>query len=355
MRVSGCVRKRRCSKDTYSWNSTCVSTILRVRAFTVLTTFSGQLREFDRVRTIYEKYMEWDPTNSSAWIKFSELESQLEDFARTRGIFELGISQPSLSMPELLWKAYIDFETEEGEREKARSLYERLIKLSGHVKVWISYALFEGEAIPVPRAEREEEDDDDDEEKEVKMAEGSLEIARQVFKRGYEDLRSKDLKSEVFSNPSIVHVHALTYNHQRVAILEVWKTFEEKHGTPADIAKVQEMFPIVSLKRVYDPETDTHVEDWVMVFKDDERESNPTSFKFLQMAHAWKAKGKKAVPTFGGGAGGKADGEGDREKEKGEDTDLTKGKGKGREKHRDNSDDEGSDVASSHGGDDDDD
>ena len=161
------------------------------------TPFCEQLREFDRVRTLYEKYIEWDPTNSSAWIKFAELESQLEDFSRTRGIFELGISQPSLSMPELLWKAYIDFETEEGEREKARGLYERLVKLSGHVKVWISYALFEGEAIPVPRAERED-GDDDDEEKEVKMVEGDPERARQVFKKGYEDLRSKGLKSEVF-------------------------------------------------------------------------------------------------------------------------------------------------------------
>lgn len=26
-----------------------------------------------------------------------------------------------------------------------------------------------------------------------------------------------------------------------------------------------------------------------MVFPDDEREANPTSFKFLQMAHQWKA------------------------------------------------------------------
>jgi len=102
-------------------------------------------------------------------------------------------------MPELLWKAYIDFETEEGEREKARSLYERLVKLSGHVKVWISYALFEGEAIPVPRAEREEdENEDDDEEQEVKMIEGDSEVARQVFRKGYEDLRGKGLKSEVF-------------------------------------------------------------------------------------------------------------------------------------------------------------
>jgi crooked neck len=36
-------------------------------------------------------------------------------------------------------------------------------------------------------------------------------------------------------------------------------------------------------------------EDWDMVFADDERDTNPTSFKFLQMAHAWKsAQGKKA-------------------------------------------------------------
>lgn len=180
-----------------------------ISSFGTLTTLYKQLREFDRVRTLYEKYIEWDPTSSSAWIKFAELESQLEDFSRTRGIFELGISQPSLSMPELLWKAYIDFETEEGEREKARSLYERLVKLSGHVKVWISYALFEGEAIPVPRAEREEEDD---EQEEVKMVEGDPERARQVFRKGYEDLRSKGLKSEVFlaaspSTPTQAYIH----------------------------------------------------------------------------------------------------------------------------------------------------
>ncbi|KAG2113386.1 hypothetical protein DEU56DRAFT_761948 [Suillus clintonianus] len=49
-------------------------------------------------------------------------------------IFELGVSQASLSMPEILWK-YIDFEVDEqGDREKTRSLYERLVVLSGHHK-----------------------------------------------------------------------------------------------------------------------------------------------------------------------------------------------------------------------------
>lgn len=138
---------------------------------------------------------QFDPANSPAWIKFAELESQLQDFARTRAIFELGVSQSPLSMPELLWKAYIDFEIEEGERETARSLYERLIQLSGHVKVWISYALFEAEPIPIPRALRE--DEDEDEEAEVRVVVGDAVLARQVFERGYKDMKSKGLKSEV--------------------------------------------------------------------------------------------------------------------------------------------------------------
>jgi crooked neck len=143
---------------------------------------------------------QYDPSNSTAWIKYAELEAQLQDFARTRAIFDLAVSQSPLSMPELLWKAYIDFEVEEGERETARALYERLIALSGHVKVWISYAMFEAEPIPLPRAEREEEEEEDeDEEQERKMAPGDPALARQVFERGYKDLKSKGLKQEVCS------------------------------------------------------------------------------------------------------------------------------------------------------------
>ncbi|EGO00310.1 hypothetical protein SERLA73DRAFT_160233 [Serpula lacrymans var. lacrymans S7.3] len=227
------------------------------------------LREFDRVRTLYEKYIEFDPTNSTAWIKYAELETALEDFARAEAIFELGVSQPSLSMPEILWKAYIDFEVDEqGDREKTRLLYERLVSLSGHHKVWISYAEFEGASIPLPRAMRDEEGED--EEGETRMVEGDANMARQVFEKGYKDLKSKELKAE------------------RVALLEAWKAFEQQNGSDADVAKVQAMMPIVGRKQHVDKETGQVVEDWELVFADDEREANPTSFKFLQMAHAWK-------------------------------------------------------------------
>ena len=119
----------------------------------------------------------------------------MEDFTRAEAIFELGVSQSSLSMPEILWKAYIDFEVDEqGDREKARSLYERLISLSGHHKVWISYAEFEGSSIPLPRAMREEEENEDTE---PRVVVGDPILARQVFERGYKDLRTKGLKAEV--------------------------------------------------------------------------------------------------------------------------------------------------------------
>ncbi|KJA13675.1 hypothetical protein HYPSUDRAFT_151330 [Hypholoma sublateritium FD-334 SS-4] len=242
-----------------------------------------ELREFDRARTLYEKYLEYDASNSTAWIKYAELEAQLQDFARTRAIFELAVGQSPLSMPELLWKAYIDFEVEEGERETARALYERLITLSGHVKVWIAYAMFEAEPIPLPRAEREEEEEEEEEE-ERKMVPGDPPLARQVFERGYKDLKSKGLKQE------------------RIALLHIWKTFEENHGTSEDVKKVDGMMPIQARVRHVDQETGQTVEDWDFVFADDERESNPTSFKFMQMAHAWKqAQAKNAAA--GGSSG----------------------------------------------------
>lgn len=147
------------------------------------------------MRTLYQKYIEHDPSNSAAWIAFASLESALQDVPRVRAIYELGISQPTLSMPELLWKSYIDFEVSEGgydrDRSRVRKLYERLVQKTGHVKVWISWAVFEGSALKVP-AEDEEEGGEDDE-----GLPGDLDEARRVFERGYNELKSKGLKEEV--------------------------------------------------------------------------------------------------------------------------------------------------------------
>jgi len=73
------------------------------------------------------------------------------------------------------------------------------------------------------------------------------------------------------------------------------------------------MMPVQGKRRYVDEETGQHVEDYDYIFADDEREANPTSFKFLQMAHAWAASrkaaggaGNDAVIGGGGGGGGGA-------------------------------------------------
>lgn len=145
-----------------------------------------QLFEFVRCRTLYEKQIEWNPANSQSWIKYAELERGLDDADRARAIYELGIDQPSLDMPELVWKAYIDFEEYEEQYDRVRQLYERLLQKTDHVKVWINYARFE---INVPEEEETEE--------ERPVSEEAKRRARNVFERAHKVFKEKELKEEV--------------------------------------------------------------------------------------------------------------------------------------------------------------
>ena len=54
-------------------------------------------------------------------------------------------------------QSYIDFEINSQERLRARELYERLLERTSHVKVWLSYASFEAESLPIDEDEDEEQ------------------------------------------------------------------------------------------------------------------------------------------------------------------------------------------------------
>ncbi|PQE11095.1 hypothetical protein CJF31_00011491 [Rutstroemia sp. NJR-2017a BVV2] len=235
-----------------------------------------KLFEFVRCRTLYEKHIEWNPANCQAWIKFAELERGLDDLERARAIFELAVSQPVLDMPELLWKAYIDFEEEEGEYERTRRLYERLLEKTDHVKVWISYAHFE---INVPDEEEEEEE----EAEEKPVSEAAKARARKVFERALKSMKDKDLKEE------------------RVSLLNAHLSFERTHGTAEDIDKVQKQMPRKT-KRRRKLDDDSYEEYVDYVFPaDDEQTRNLASI--LAKAQSWKMAGGSIV---GGGGGGES-------------------------------------------------
>ena len=52
--------------------------------------------------------------------KYAKLKRSLSKIEHARAIFELTIGQLTLNMPELLWKAYVDFEILGGEYERIR-------------------------------------------------------------------------------------------------------------------------------------------------------------------------------------------------------------------------------------------
>jgi crooked neck len=226
-----------------------------------------KLFEFARCRMLYEKFIGYNPSNSAAWKAFAELERGLDDIERARAIFELAVAQDTLDMPELVWKEFIDFEADEGEFERARALYERLLEKTSHVKVWISYALFE---INVPDAEDEEEDDEDEEKP---VSEEAKARARAVFERAYKVMKESDIKED------------------RVALLNAWKSFETTHGSAKDLEKVSAMMPSrVKKRRKLDDDSFEEYMDWLFP-QDDEGDRKMAGL--LQMAHAWRQEQAK--------------------------------------------------------------
>merc|ERR1712228_404049 len=209
-----------------------------------------KLREFTRCRTLYEKFLEFNPENVQTWMKFAELETLLGDIDRSRALYELAINQPRLDMPEILWKAYIDFETEQEESDRARDLYKRLLDRTQHVKVWLSFAQFELQV------------DHDD----------KLIQARHVYEEANKALRQAREKEE------------------RLMLLEAWRDFESSEGTEATQKQVADLMPRRVKKRRKVETDDGSDQGWEeyfdYIFPEDE--AAKPNLKLLAMAKMWK-------------------------------------------------------------------
>lgn len=153
-------------------------------------------------------------------------------------------------MPEMLWKGYIDFEIDEGEGDNARSLYERLLERTGHVKVWISFAQFEGTEIG-------------------KGVEG----ARSTFEKAYNRLKEEGSSEE------------------RVLLLDAWRVFEKAKGDAASVSAVEAKMPRrVKRKRMRTDESGAELgweEYFDYHFPEDEGAAS-SNLKILEMAAKWK-------------------------------------------------------------------
>lgn len=233
-----------------------------------------QLREFDRCRVLYEKFLEYGPENCVTWMKFAELENLLGDIERSRAIYELAIQQPRLDMPELLWKAYIDFEVSHEEYDLARQLYERLLERTQHVKVWISYAKFELTTPNLKLFENDANGYDKIENIEAKEKELRIELARRVYERANDFLRQQVSEDK----------------ESRVLLLEAWREFEEEYGDKESIEKIRLRMPRHVKKRQKIISDDGVEEGWEEIFDYifPEDEMSRPNLKLLAAAKMWK-------------------------------------------------------------------
>ncbi|XP_055335317.1 crooked neck-like protein 1 [Paramacrobiotus metropolitanus] len=212
-----------------------------------------QLREFDRCRLLYEKFLEFEPGNCSTWMRYAELEAVLGDVTRARAIYNLAVNQPRLDMPEVLWKSFVDFEIEQKAVDRARQLYERLLQRTNHVKVWISFAQFE-----------------------AGIGDGdAVQKARAVYRRALRTLQNENADKE-----------------ERVILLESWMAFEETYGDEKSKEEVRKEMP-KRIKRRRKIQTDDGAEaGWEeyfdYIFPSDEV-AQP-NLKLLALARQWKKK-----------------------------------------------------------------
>lgn len=226
------------------------------KIFTEYINIELALGEIERCRSLYNSYLRKMPENCKAWSKFAELEKTIGESERCRAIFELAASQEALDMPELLWKSYIDFEIEEGEGEKARALYRRLLEKTGHVKVWISFAQFECTVIG-----------------------NGVEASRSVFERGLQQLKEENLSEE------------------RVLLLDAWREVEKAHGDEASLAAVDKMMPRRVKRKRMRHDTEGNELGWEEYFDyqfPGDEGASAGAFKILEMASKWKQSHEKS-------------------------------------------------------------
>ncbi|GAB64701.1 splicing factor [Plasmodium cynomolgi strain B] len=205
----------------------------------------GNIKE---CRDIYAKYVEAFPFSSKAWISMINFELSLDEVERARQIAEIAIHLDDMKLPELIWKNYIDLEINLQEYENAKKLYERLLNITQHYKVYKSYAEFQYIYF-------------DD-----------IAKCREILENGIEFCKKSELVNE------------------RCILLNFLYEIEKDYGDKDVIDKTQKRLPKkVKKRKIIKKDDDEVVEEFITyVFPDDGNQSQ--NMKIFQKALEWKKK-----------------------------------------------------------------
>lgn len=248
------------------------------------------LGDISRVRTLYEKFIESFPQDGTVWLSYITLEKQVKELDRCRALFEAAIRYRNekgdhvIQGVEMIWKKYIDFEIKNGTVDKAGTLYERLLKVKKHVKVYAAYATFLAE--------------------QAKQAEK----ARAIFKTGHEYIKQEIAKLKNFGTYDRNHVvqealdettqAVLKKKEDRKLLLDRWLAVEQRllaGGSSGSATKtlqaIRDLMPRKIKKRKYltreeGEENEDYIEYFELMFPEEQQQQK--GMKLLEIAQKWK-------------------------------------------------------------------
>lgn len=253
----------------------------KTKIFKYYVEFEKKLGEWDRVRLLFQKWLETaistDYPAESTLQNYLEFESSLEESDRCDVILTVANNlakneEISGSLDRArVFGISVDFYKDEMKYDKVRELYRQLLKDEPSVDNWISFALFES-SIPSTK-QLDEFLLGNSEEFEATVDEEQISKTRELFTEA--ELYFKNSRN----------------NESRLVVIEAWKEYEEVNGTEVSLAEVVQKLP----SRVKKRRTVDFIEEEYMeyVFPDDEEEKAPKSMnKFLANAKKWAAAEK---------------------------------------------------------------
>lgn len=252
-----------------------------------------QLGALDRVRTLYEKLVEYSPELATSWIDFAAFESRLGETARARALYELAVSQSALDQPERVWKSYIEFEVSIGALDAVRALYARLLDKTKHVKVWVAAAQFEAGQKELVRA-------------------------REVFARAEDFFKSSQATladaERAAAGPSGAgappSAPLLALKEERLLLLQSWRDFERTYAGPTEVAAVSAKLPQQLKKRkpilaigAADDEPPVGYEEYYdYIFPEESAKTAASGLQLMERAKMWSQHARMRAHKHVGGS-----------------------------------------------------
>lgn len=210
-----------------------------------------KLKEFDRCRTLYEKFILRFPSKSQTWIDFANFEELLGEEQRARAIFELAISSEDIVFddPDKIWTSYISLEQSLGRTSNVLSIFDRIATTTGRIDIWKAYAEF---AAGI------------DEENPANI--GDAAAGRAVFEKAWNILETANQTVPLYE------------------LYTVWLDYEKQHGSSDEVDRLLKLNPKTTIRRrTLNDGTIEEYEDYV--FANDKASKNFSSF--FDMARKW--------------------------------------------------------------------